>query len=126
MSTGFAGILLVGAGGAAGSICRYLVSTFFGRFDAGRDLPYATFIANITGCLLIGMLFGAIWRHGDTGMKLLLVTGFCGGYTTFSTFALEGLQMLQSQRFAAWAVYAAGSVLLGIGAVAVGYCITRN
>jgi len=122
----FRQIILVGLGGGLGSIARYLVSVLTLRYN--YDLfPVATFIVNVTGSFLIGVLVGflsqTISLHQD--VRLLLVTGFCGGYTTFSTFSSESLGLLQSQHYFTAALYIAGSVLLGLAAVWLGFSLTK-
>ncbi|MDR0536682.1 MAG: fluoride efflux transporter CrcB [Tannerellaceae bacterium] len=121
-------ILLVGAGGALGSILRYSISSFAGRFEPTSGFPFATLTVNIAGCLLIGLLAGVEGRHPWLGanMKLLLVSGFCGGYTTFSTLSFESLQLFSAQRFLALAIYIVGSILLGFTAVALGYYMVKH
>ena len=82
---------------------------------------------NIVGCLLIGILWGATSRfqHLAPALSLLLMVGFCGGFTTFSTFSKEGLTLLQSNHYTLFALYTLGSVALGIMAVALGYLATK-
>lgn len=90
-------ILLVGLGGCIGSILRYLVSTVIPWDKSG--FPTATFIVNIAGCLLIGLVYGLLSKYSagqSNSLYLLLTTGFCGGFTTFSTFSNEAVTMLQS------------------------------
>ncbi len=118
----FKNILLVGIGGMTGSVLRYLVSLSI-KHDS---FPYATWIVNITGSLLIGMIMGwAAKQEGFANWRLFLATGVCGGFTTFSAFAWENLQLLQQQRYQAFAVYTGGSLLLGLLAVAAGYWFTK-
>lgn len=84
-------ILLVGAGGMMGSILRYLT----GHLVKQENFPYATFTVNIVGSLLIGTIMGvAAKQDGFTNWRLFLATGICGGFTTFSAFAWENLQLL--------------------------------
>lgn len=119
-------ILLVGLGGAVGSILRYLTSIWIDKqFQA--LFPWAIFLVNITGCLLIGLLIGLSARHqvANPEMRLLLVTGFCGGYTTFSTFASENFNLLQGGHTWTAMFYIAGSVLVGISAVWLGMNIVK-
>lgn len=84
-------ILLVGAGSFVGGILRYLLSQII-HSEQGA-FPVATFLTNVLGSLLIGVLIGILSKFAPThaGLYLLLVTGFCGGFTTFSTFSNEAL-----------------------------------
>ena len=114
-------IVLVGIGSCLGGICRYLISHFIGHPQSG--FPWGTFVVNIIGCLLIGILWGVTSRFQNfaQAFSLLLVVGFCGGFTTFSTFSREGLSLLQTQNYTLFLLYTLGSVVLGILAVMVGY-----
>lgn len=110
--------LLVGLGGGIGSILRYLTSIWvLKRFS--YDFPLATFLVNIAGCLLIGLIVGLSLRFQwiDQYMKLLLITGFCGGYTTFSAFSLENWGLLETGNYGSILLNIFGSVVLGILAV---------
>ncbi|MDR1342646.1 MAG: fluoride efflux transporter CrcB [Prevotellaceae bacterium] len=111
-------ILLVGLGGGAGSILRYLASRATAKAGVVA-FPAATLAVNVLGCFLIGVLVGASLRTGwmDAPMKALLVTGFCGGFTTFSAFSLENVQMYQAGSYATLALYVAASVAVGFAAV---------
>lgn len=117
-------MLLVGAGSFIGGALRYLVSTVLhpvGRF------PISTFVVNVIGCLLIGLLYGLFSKYSTTSSHycLLLTTGLCGGFTTFSTFANESLLMLQSSDYLMFTLYISLSVVMGIIAVMLGYSLTR-
>ncbi|MDO9375117.1 MAG: fluoride efflux transporter CrcB [Bacteroidota bacterium] len=105
-------LLLIGLGGALGSILRYGTSLLVGS----RPFPWATFIINITGSFLIGLVMAYSLKNEwfNQHWKLFLATGFCGGFTTFSTFSLENIQLLQEGKWSLFAVYSAGSLLLGI------------
>ncbi|MDB5251933.1 MAG: protein CrcB [Flaviaesturariibacter sp.] len=111
-------LFLVGIGGAAGSILRFLCQ----RAVPAQGLPFGTLGVNIAGCLLIGILWGYASRQAlpDTG-RLLLMSGFCGGFTTFSAFTLEGVTMLTEGRVGAFFLYAAASVGGGFLATFAGY-----
>jgi fluoride exporter len=115
----FTNILLVGLGGAVGSILRY-----FCQRSLNFNFPYGTFVANLFGCLFIGLLWGLFTKHMDEQKSLLLVTGFCGGFTTFSSFTYEGVQMLMNNRWMQFLFYTAGSVVAGLLATYAGYKIT--
>jgi len=114
-------LFAVFVGGGAGAACRYGVGRFVGgRYDG--DFPLGTFLINVTGCFLLGLLSTALASQG-TGVALplaLLGTGFLGGYTTFSTYALEGflLYLDGSHREALMSLL--GSVAAGLAAAAVG------
>jgi CrcB protein len=107
--------LLVGGGGAAGSMARYGVSYLVSRYATGT-FPAGTFIINILGSLLIGILFGLAARNEwlQQGGLLLLASGFCGGFTTFSTFALENVTMMQKGESMISIIYIGLSVILGL------------
>lgn len=111
-------LILVGIGGGAGSILRYLVSYYTAKSYTGI-FPRSTFIINLLGCLLIGILIGlSETKIGlSPNLKLLLVTGFCGGYTTFSTFSAENFNMIQSGHYITAILYIMLSIILGIIAV---------
>ena len=113
-------ILIVGLGGAAGSILRY-----FCQRSLNIDFPYGTLLVNILGCLLIGVLWGLFTRHIDETKRLFLVTGFCGGFTTFSSFTYEGVQMLTENRWLTFALYTGVSVVAGVLATYFGYKLTN-
>ena len=105
-------LLLVALGGAAGSVLRYLLS------GINTSFPWGTFAVNILGSLLIGLLVGLVSKGVlSPEMKLLLVTGFCGGFTTFSTFANESFGMLKAGDVLLIALYVGASVIIGILAV---------
>ena len=118
-------ILLVGAGGAAGSILRFLAGFWLGKLNPG-PYPWATFLVNITGSLAIGLLLGYLSRHQDQeGLRLLLVTGLCGGFTTFSSFTAENIHLLQQGQWNLALFYIFSSFLLGILAVWLGLFLAK-
>ncbi len=119
-------LLLVGLGGAIGSIARYLCQK--GLSIAWlHPIPWATFLVNITGCLLIGIFWGWHFRSFDSNenWKLLLMTGLCGGFTTFSAFTLEGIGLIREQKLLLFFGYVAASVLLGLLATWAGMKLVR-
>lgn len=117
---------MVGIGGAAGSILRYLSSQLVQKYYNGH-FPLATFTINVLGCLLIGVLIGYFSKTQilQNDWKLLLITGFCGGYTTFSAFASENLNLINNNQIGLAIFYIALSVFLGIGAVWIGLLLSR-
>lgn len=119
-------ILLIGAGGAVGSIFRYVLSLFIGKF-ANSNFPWPTLIINILGCLLIGVLMGIFARDevAYRDLKLLLVTGLCGGFTTFSAFAFENVQMLQNGNYLNAVLYMIASVVVCLFAVIGGLYLSK-
>ena|SRR6476661_3516673 len=122
----FTNVLLVGLGGAVGSIGRYLCQRWVNDYYQ-HSFPLATFLVNITGCLLIGVLF-ALGERGNVlsqSTRLLLITGFCGGYTTFSTFAFENMNLLRTSDHLYFLLYAFGSLVLGIAAVYAGNLLIK-
>lgn len=110
-------ILLVGFGGAAGSIVRFL----FQR-SLNLSFPYGTLLANLLGCFLIGIFLSFSTRHVlNENYRLLLMTGFCGGFTTFSAFTQEGLQLLMQNRITTFILYLSVSVVGGFLLTWLGY-----
>ena len=107
--------LMVGLGGGLGAMSRHFTALMINRFWQ-QSFPLATFSINILGSFLIGIL--AAWllpkMGNDTLLKYLLITGFCGGYTTFSTFSIENLQLLQEGKIFTLALYVSSSIILGI------------
>lgn len=114
-------LLLVGIGGGVGSMLRFLVSVVTSRFAQGT-FPLPTLLVNLSGCLLIGILVGLFAQppYSDNNMKSLLITGFCGGYTTFSTFANENIVLIENQQVPMAIGYTLLSVVMGIALVWIG------
>ncbi len=114
-------IVFVGIGGAVGSVMRYLLANVGKHYFKGI-FPLSTFITNFLGCLIIGLLIGYFGKNEgwNPQLKLLLITGFCGGFTTFSTFAAENVQLLENGNYGLLFANVAGSVVLGIGGVILG------
>ena len=118
-------ILLVALGGAVGSAARYVVSRYVGETVASV-FPWPTFAVNIVGCLIIGLLSTLVSAGTLTpAMKLILITGFCGGFTTFSTFANENLSLMRTGDMLVAALYIGLSMICGIIAAYVGMKIGR-
>ena len=112
-------LLLVGVGGGVGSMLRYLTSRLSARFISSQRALVGTFIVNVVGCFIIGLLAGWLLFNVNKSQQLplLLVTGFCGGYTTFSAFAFENVQLLQSGHIIYSILYIVASVSIGLSAV---------
>lgn len=119
-------ILLIGLGGALGSVGRYLIQKYFSQFYP-HPFPFGTFIVNLLGCFLIGVFYGIANKHEyfNPAFRLLLMTGFCGGFTTFSAFTLDGMQLINQQRFLTFTLYFAFSLFFGLMATFTGVWLTQ-
>lgn len=121
----FKSILLVGIGGFFGSIGRYLI-TRFEAVNSQSIFPYGTFAVNIIGSFLIGIVIAASLGDDITpNTRLLIATGFCGGFTTFSSFSYEFFSLLQSQHTGHAFLYAGASLILGLVFVWLGFSLFR-
>lgn len=110
-------ILFVALGGALGSVARYLVSEWT-REASDTAFPLGTLLVNVIGCLLIGLFNGIAERCGMGGLaRTFLTVGFCGGFTTFSTFMNENLALMRGGNFFVAVGYAVLSLALGLAAV---------
>ncbi len=119
-------LLAVAIGGAAGSVARYVLGAAV-QTRAGAGFPYGTLFVNITGSFLLGAL--STWlvaRAAAPEVRLLLMIGLCGGYTTFSSFAYESALMLQDGRLVRTGTYVAASVVLTIAAMFAGFSAARS
>jgi fluoride exporter len=107
-------ILFISFGGGLGSVLRYLMGLFMNKFFSYSFV--STLVINVLGCLLIGLFFGYFEKQNNfsTDLKLFLITGFCGGFTTFSTFSQENLQLLQSNHTTLAFVSIGSSLILGL------------
>ncbi len=119
-------LLFVGIGGGLGSILRYTISLFVGR-HVPIVFPVGTFLVNISGCFLIGFFYSLATRYTGFGpeWRLFLITGICGGYTTFSTFSYDGLILLKQGSAISFIIYAVGSVVIGLLATLAGVAIFK-
>lgn len=116
-------LLFVGLGGMVGSIVRYLLS--MGLISMNWNTPWPTMMINILGSLLIGV-FMATFQENSQTMRLILITGFCGGFTTFSTFSFENLKLLEAQQYQTAIIYTAVSLFFGLTAVFIGFWVTSR
>ena len=119
-------LLLVGIGGFGGSVLRYVTYLYFDKKFI-TIFPLATFTVNIIGSLIIGIIIGLSLKGNmvNNQMKLLLAAGFCGSFTTFSSFAFESYDLLQQKEILTSLLYIGLSVILGLIAVYGGLLITR-
>lgn len=118
--------LLVGIGGGIGSIARFLCQKFIIALYPSA-FPLGTFLVNITGCFLIGLFFGLSVKNDalTADWKLFLTTGFCGGFTTFSAFAYENINLLKSGDLSNFFLYTIGSIVLGLAATYLGMVLIK-
>lgn len=118
-------VLLVFFGGGLGSVLRFIISKWLNTPQSG--FPYGTFLVNILGSLIIGVILGLAVKNNslNTSQTLLLATGFCGGFTTFSTFAYENQAFLKLGDFTSFAIYTIGSLVVGFLAVFAGLYLVK-
>ena len=119
-------LLFIALGGAIGSLIRYFLSIFINKYWA-NNFPLATFVTNVLGCFLIGLFVGFLEKFylSSSALKYLLITGFCGGFTTFSAFAFENFTLFQNQNTLIALLYIGTSIFIGIIAVWLGLFIAK-
>ena len=120
-------LLIVGTGSFIGGAMRYWLSTLM-KNVCGQGFPWGTLMVNLLGCFLFGVVFAVFGKSNatDNTLYLLLTTGVCGGFTTFSTFANESVQMLQQGNTWGFVGYVATSVVAGLALIALGYGVARG
>ena len=118
-------LLLVLIGGIFGSVLRFIIAKYLNSSENG--IPYGTFAANIIGSLLIGIILGLAAKNNTLteNQTLLLATGFCGGFTTFSTFAYENHVFLKTGDLTSFAIYTIASFVIGFLAVFLGMYLVK-
>jgi CrcB protein len=119
-------LLIIGTGSFVGGISRFLASRFI-QNSIISAFPYGTFIVNIIGCFLIGLFYGISERGNmmNPEWRMFLTVGFCGGFTTFSTFASENVALIRDGNFFHFAIYTSLSVFIGLMATYLGNLITK-
>lgn len=117
--------LLVFVGGGFGSVVRYFISKWLNNIE--NTIPYGTLTVNVVGSLLIGLVIGYFVEGSNMSEEqtLLLATGFCGGFTTFSAFAYEHHLFLKNGDYLNFATYTLGSLVLGIAAIFIGLYLSK-
>lgn len=119
-------LLIVGIGSFTGGVLRYLISKLIQ--DSGfHTFPLGTFLVNVVGCFAIGLFYGLFERNNliSPDMRLFLTIGFCGGFTTFSTFINESYQLIRDANFFYLFFYIALSLLVGLLMLYVGYSLIK-
>ena len=119
-------LLIIGSGSFIGGVARFLISRYV-QGQALSTFPYGTFLVNVAGCFLIGIFYGLSERGNlmNTEMRMFLTVGFCGGFTTFSTFANENISLLREGDFFYFALYTSLSIFLGLMATYIGNLIIK-
>jgi len=118
-------IAFVALGGASGAVLRYAIN-LIGKDWHFAQIPLATTFVNCLGCLLMGIFSVLLITQEQTNYRLLLITGFCGGFTTFSAFAMEQKQLLDNKLLGQQILHLALNNILGIIFVLIGYYITQK
>ena len=116
-------IILVALGGALGSVARFLISGWALHHSVEWRFPLGTFIVNVVGCMVVGVLGGLVVKHDlfSSDVRLFLFTGIAGGFTTFSAFGLETFYLLRRDEVLVAAGYVASSVFLGLAVLWLGF-----
>lgn len=122
----FKAILFVGLGSFVGGSLRFVISKYVQSL-LNFDFPMGTFLVNVIGCLIIGFFYGAFSSEHlmNNNMRLLLTTGFCGGFTTFSTFMNDNYGYIREQNFLLLALYTSFSLFVGLIMLYVGYNLAK-
>lgn len=120
-------LLIVGTGGLIGTVMRYLVQVHIEKL-MGSTFPLGTFLINILGSFIIGVVYGLVDKGNIMGpeWRLFLAVGLCGGFTTFSTFSADTLNLIKDNSFVQMLLYTGGSVLFGLLAVYFGIILART
>ncbi len=121
-------IILVALGGAIGSVCRFKLSGLVLYQTLDWRFPLGTFLVNVIGCLVIGVLAGLILKFEmfSSQSRLFMITGIMGGFTTFSAFGLETFNLIREKEFLVASSYVLGSVIVGLFAVLIGFLLVPS
>lgn len=119
-------LLFIGAGSFLGGIARYLLTKFV-QTGTSSSFPFGTLAVNVLGCLAIGILYGLFERGSllNPDLRMFLTIGFCGGFTTFSTFVHENYTLFENENFLHFACYSVSSFALGLAAAYLGHFIIK-
>ncbi|NLX27995.1 MAG: fluoride efflux transporter CrcB [Bacteroidales bacterium] len=119
-------LAFIGFGGFLGSITRYLISRYF-QLHLAALFPWGTFVVNLAGCFLLGVVYSLSEKGNllSPELRLFLAVGFCGGFTTFSTFSHDALMLAQQQEWLRFSLYASLSFFLGLAAVFAGKIVIQ-
>src|ERR1700733_5498759 len=117
----------VAIGAAAGGVCRYYLGAFV-QAETGATFPYGTLVINVTGSLILGFLlrYALTTQTWSVEFRALLTTGFCGGYTTFSTYSYETAMLMEDGQYERAGLYAFGSAVLALAATFCGFLLARE
>lgn len=116
----------VASGGAIGSLFRYWANVFVYKFFS-PSFPFGTFFINVLGCFIIGVLYGISEKSEliSSNVRLFLIVGICGGFTTFSTFSVESINLLRSREILYFFLNLGGQIVLGLMATVLGLVLMR-
>lgn len=119
-------VFIIGLGGGMGSMLRYLVQAFISR-HMPIAFPWGTFLVNCSGCFLIGVLYALSAKYAwmTVEWRMLLITGLCGGYTTFSSYSYESISLFKQGAYSYFLLYTLLSVVLGLLATVGGAAIFK-
>ena len=119
-------LILVTMGGGIGSVFRYLTSIWVAKHFP-HTFPISTLVVNVIGCFVMGVLINMSGKYAffGNGLRALLIVGFCGGYTTFSTFSAENLRLYETGSYGILVFYVTASIILGFAALWLGSFLSK-
>lgn len=117
-------LLLIFLAGGTGALSRFVVDGLV-RTVLGRKFPWGTMIINMFGSLLLGLVVGYTISHGTENIELVIGTGFCGGFTTFSTASFETVRLIESKRYLAFTFQLFGNAGLSVALAFIGLILTK-